>query len=42
MTSSDYTVLRNGADLGHAEAEWDRVGTDDEDESLRLADYLVC
>lgn len=41
MNSSDYTVLRNGSEIGNAAAEWDQVGTDDEGQHLHLADYLV-
>ncbi|KAI0197589.1 hypothetical protein F4808DRAFT_452497 [Astrocystis sublimbata] len=43
LGSGDYTVLRDGAEIGVARQEWDRVGTDDErklNRHLFLKDYL--
>lgn len=42
MTSGDQTVLRDGTAIGNAATEWDRVGTESEQNNnyLRLAEYL--
>lgn len=42
MTADDLTVLRDGRNIGHAAAEWDRVGTHDEplNKHLKFSHYL--
>lgn len=40
LDARDNTLLRNGARRPGAAAAWDRVGGDDEDADLCLADYL--